>query len=258
MTSPIWISGIIALLILSAITLKQNLKTNYPWFCAYVYFSATAWVIGALSILNSLKAYVWFYCFHEVIVDIFTILVFVEVWRNVFGPFSALPRSAPRAVLIRLLGATVVVASMVSVLATTHEYRNFYVIMRIDQAFSVLLLATLFGIVMYSRLLGVSWGLVPHNIAIGFAAFLTVDVFSTYLISQMRGGTPLLVRAGASITYVLTIGIWCWNLRKKEPEPVMPTGEEILAMALQMTEIRNAALACGIGVAREPISTTTR
>lgn len=258
MTSPIWISGIAVLLALSAIIYQRKLSATYPWFTTYIYFSAIAWVIGALCLLHSPMAYWYFYCSHEILVDVLTIFVFCEVWRNVFGPWRAIPTGAPGQVGKRLGAVLVATTALAMVLYITNGFGRLQLISRIEQMFDVFVLLALWSLALYSRVLGITWPVIAHNIATGFVAFLTMDIISILFRSQLGPGTPILIRAGASITYVFTLGVWSWTLYKKDPEPAELSADDLRAMVASMTDMNKSALSYGIGAAGQSISFHTR
>lgn len=258
MTSPIWISGIIVLVVLSVIVRQRKLSATYPWFTTYVYFSAMAWVIGAVCLIHSPMAYWYFYCAHEILVDLVTVRVFYELWRNVFGPWRAIPKDAPIQMAKRLGASVIMTAALAITLSLTHSFGLLQMISRVELIFDAFVLLAVWAIALYSRVLGITWPVIPHNIATGFVAFLTVDILSILFRSHLGPGTPMLVRASASITYVFTLAIWSWNLRKKEPAPAELTAEDLFSMAASMTDWKGSLLNYGLRTAGQNISFETR
>jgi hypothetical protein len=159
----------ILMVLLAALLVRRRLWRQYPFFCAYIFFSIAD--ATALTILGShYRGYFWVYWSDQVIYSALGMLTLYEVFHHIFRPFCELYKW-----FCTIFPATVLMAVAASVFLTiqhpptqAHGIRGVVLSFAIIDCSVQLGLFCMFTVLMI--VLGIRWRSYAVGIIEGFAA----------------------------------------------------------------------------------------
>lgn len=211
--------GISGLAVLSFLV-SRNLS-RYPAFCWYVYSSLAQWIMTPVFMAISRRpgmrySYFWFYCAHELVTDVLVLFVIRELYQRVYGPRRALPAWVPASVRMRVMAVAAFSCTLTALFGVTNGLGHLAVLIRVEQFASILLFLLFWVLAIYAQAIGLGFPGRVAGIANGFVLYMTFNLFAVAFRGQLGSGAPLYAKLAGSITYIASLGWWCWTARRKE------------------------------------------
>lgn len=235
MTSFLWYSSIVLLVILCGRTVYVGLENRFPAFVAYIYFSMFQWTsLFAVRKVGISKAdYLNLYSIEELISTALLALCALDIYRNAYGPLRSQPSWVPRNVL-RMVAASI--ASSV-VMGTVLHSRNIDLALRVmntvDQYVIGALCLSFWVIILYSFPLGRPWRRHNAGIAAGFVLCLTVNLCTVYIRALGGPSAALLAAYIGPASFELSVLWWCWRLWRPIPVTIFTRDRIRLELEIQ-------------------------
>ena len=228
MIYSLWIFPSLALLPACWIVRSRGIDRNYPFFSAFIYYSAAIYPLSLAVLIDfGPRTYTSLEIAIELVFYCLIAASLVEVGCDLFWPRRAQPAWVWRNMLTLVaagVAGTIVLADYVRPVNGGAISR---IVLRIDQTAvgpAWVLSAVIF---LYALWVGRPFRRVNASISAGFVLLLTVDFAATYI--RATSSWPIAMAAAyiGQIAFTASVVLWAWMLRVGVPAWVRPNMSEV-------------------------------
>lgn len=221
--AAVWATIILFKIGIASLVIRKPWRHRSWFFTAYLSVSVLRSVLlfGA-SALDMGWTYTWILWLGSNVLHALAFGVAYDFFRRLFWPYTVLPRSFIRPLLLTLAIITIGVA----VLGLSREGADFYGLTLIDRSFTWWVCGLFWLTSAASDRFRIPWRTREYGVCLGFLFSYTVNVFFTGMRSTLPGALfPSLWIVGFC-SEGITILIWLHYFMRKEAELVPPSPSE--------------------------------
>lgn len=220
----VWATIILLKIVVTLVVLRKPWHHRSYFFTAYLIIATlrSALLFGA-SAFNMGWTYTWILWLGANVLHALAFGVAYEFFRRLFWPYTVLPRSFIRPLLVTLAIITIGTA----VLGLSREGPDFFGLTLLDRTFTWWVCGLFWITSTASDRFRIQWRTREYGVALGFLFSYTVDVFVTGMRSVVPGALfPTLWIVGFC-SEGITLIVWLYYFMRKEAELVPPNPSEI-------------------------------
>lgn len=236
----LWVMPHILCLATLIVAWKRKLYTTVPYFLIYLGFTVfTFALMFTVASLHLRTLYYWVLLVETVAEFILELSVFYEILNRLVFSHSSLARvfrPLPQWTLATLILLAVGLSAMLPETLRDHLIRLFSTL---DFSAYLIAIGLLFGLLLFTRILGISWHSVPAGIVLGFGVSAIAEISGSMLLAKAGTSgniTSDLIRMGGF--HVCAI-IWLvYVLLPEKPKRLAGSGVQLAEIELRVQELR--------------------
>ena len=214
----LWILPACAQVCLAVVMLRRRLASRLPIFFAYTVFQLVTFAVEFSVYQLSYKLYFVAYWAAAAISALLGFAVIVEVFREVFQPFTGLKNFG--SVLFRWAAAVLVMAALLMAatgVQLTHD-RLLALILTLGRSTRVMQCGLVLLLLLCSEHLGLSWRNYVFGISLGFGIVAAMDLIAITYVATYGETAARFFNLTKMSAYLVAVFVWTGYLSKPEPE----------------------------------------
>jgi hypothetical protein len=228
---PLLLAGV------GGIMLRRGLRTQYPYFFAYIVYQVAIFPLLFFFFHRSPDQYFYVYWATAALSPIFGLAVIAELFRHAFRPFEALQGiSSTMLRWAAVLGALCLLIFALN-LTGSGTHRLAEVVMVLHRSVRVLQVSLVLLILLFASRLGLTFRHHLVGIAAGFGIFAAVDLMLASVVLRVEPAWYSVLNTFKTSVYLGTTVLWMAVLYRPEPARVpelepAPVSTEAFSFAL--------------------------